>query len=230
MSDQFDDGIPTRIRVLIADDQPMVRAGLRVILDAHGIEVVAEAATGDEAITAARRLRPDVCLLDIRMPGTDGLTATRLLAGPDVTDPLSVVVVTTFDHDAYVREALASGASGFLLKDAGPTLLVEAVRAAARGDALISPAITVRLLRHFAEVENDRRHVPSQPVVPLSEREEEVLRFVAVGRTNQEIAETLFISLATVKTHLNHLSTKIGARNRVELAAWAWDSGRMRDA
>lgn len=214
-----------RITVLIADDQPMVRAGLRVILEAHDVEVVAECADGTDAVDTARRVRPDVCLLDIRMPGTDGLAATRLLAGPGVADPLPVVVVTTFDHDAYVREAISAGASGFLLKDAGPALLIEAVRAAARGDALISPSITVRLLRELAAV--PQRGPLAQPVVPLSEREEEVLRLVAVGRSNNEIAAELYIALATVKTHLMNLSTKLGVRNRVELAAWAWETGRM---
>lgn len=214
------------LTVLIADDQPMVRTGLRVILEAHGFVVAAEAADGEAAVSEARRVRPDVCLLDIRMPRLDGLAVTRLLAGPAVPDPMAVVVVTTFDHDAYVREALAAGASGFILKDAGPGLLVEAVRAAARGDALISPSITVRFLRHFAAEEAGRRQ-PPQPLEALSEREEEVLRLVGVGRTNNEIAATLHISTATAKSHLNHLSTKIGARNRVELAAWAWDTGRM---
>ena len=158
------------------------------------------------------------------MPVLDGLEATRLLAGPDVTDPIPVVVVTTFDLDEYVHAALANGASGFLLKDAGPALLVEAVHAAARGDALVSPSITVRLLRHFAA--NPARPV-AQPIEPLTEREEEVLAAVAVGQTNAEIGASLFISLSTVKTHLGSLQAKVGARNRVELAAWAWSTGRM---
>ncbi|HEV7757716.1 MAG TPA: response regulator transcription factor, partial [Acidimicrobiales bacterium] len=139
------------IRVLVADDQEMVRAGFRMILEAHDdVEVVAETGDGRSAVELAQRLRPDVCLLDIRMPELDGLEATRLLAGPDVADPIPVVVVTTFDLDDYVHRALRNGASGFLLKDAGPALLIEAVRAAARGDALVSPSVTVRLLQHFA--------------------------------------------------------------------------------
>jgi DNA-binding NarL/FixJ family response regulator len=216
------------IRVLVADDQEMVRAGFRMILDdADDIEVVAEAADGATAVARALELRPDVCLMDIRMPQMDGLEATRRLAGPDVADPLRVVVVTTFDLDEYVHAALTNGAAGFLLKDAGPMLLLEAVRAAARGDVLVSPSVTVRLLAHFSAP--DAPAAPEQPTIPLTEREEEVLRAAARGRSNAEIAEELFISLGTVKTHLGSLQDKIGARNRVELAAFAWRSGRMQD-
>jgi DNA-binding NarL/FixJ family response regulator len=215
-----------RLRILLADDQEMVRTGFRLILELQGdIEVVAEAGDGAVALELARRLRPDVCVVDIRMPGLDGLALTRMLAGPDVVPPMKVVVVTTFDLDDYVRTAIANGASGFLLKDAGPTLLVEAVRAAARGDALVSPAITVRWLEHFAHRGDDGARPPVQP---LSPREEEVLRAVARGRTNAEVAEELFISLGTVKSHLTSLHAKLQARNRVELAAWAFESGRMR--
>ena len=213
------------IRVLIADDQEMVRAGFGLILDSDDdIEVVGEAADGRVAVELARELRPDVCLMDIRMPQLDGLEATRLLAGPDVADPMKVVVVTTFDLDEYVHRAVTNGAAGFLLKDAGPALLIEAVRAAAKGDVLISPSITLRLLQHFSSPEAG---TVVQPTVPLTEREEEVLAAVATGRTNAEIAEDLYISLSTVKTHLGSLQDKLGARNRVELAAWAWQSGRM---
>ena len=214
------------IRVLIADDQPMVRAGIKVMLEASGMTVVAEAENGRDAVALANEHRPDVCLMDIRMPGMDGLEATRQLAGSHVANPLAVVVVTTFDQDDYVHQAIRNGASGFILKDAGPNLLIEAVRAAARGDALISPSITVRLLDNLAGT--NLPEAPRQPIEPLSEREEEVLNLVAIGNTNNEIADTLYISLATAKTHLNHLSNKIGARNRVELAAWAWDTGRMK--
>jgi DNA-binding NarL/FixJ family response regulator len=215
------------IRVLIADDQEMVRAGFRMILDSEpDIEVVAEAADGRAAVDLARELRPDVCLMDIRMPQLDGLEATRLLAGPDVDRPLKVVVVTTFDLDEYVHRAVLHGAAGFLLKDAGPALLIEAVRAAVKGDVLISPSITLRLLQHYAAA-SSTSPAAVQPVVPLTEREEEVLAAVATGRTNAEIAEELFISLSTVKTHLASTQDKLGARNRVELAAWAWQSGRM---
>ena len=163
-----------------------------------------------------------MCLLDIRMPVLDGLEATRLLAGPDVERPIPVVVVTTFDLEEYVFTAIRNGASGFLLKDAGPVLLVEAVRAAAAGDALVSPSITVRLLERFAPV-----GTAPQPAAPLTEREEDVLLAVARGRTNAEIGAELFISLSTVKTHIASIQSKLEARNRVELASWAWMCGRM---
>ena len=214
------------ISVLVADDQDLVRTGLSMILQAQdGITVVGEAADGDEAVRMAKRLRPDVCLFDIRMPGTDGLTATRQLAGPDVSDPMAVVIITTFDLDEYVHEALKAGARGFLLKDAGPELLVQAVHVAASGDALIAPSITARLLETFAKTED--RASPPQPRWPLTDREEEVLATVAQGLTNTEIAETLHISLSTVKAHLSSLMTKLGARNRVELAMWAYETGRV---
>jgi DNA-binding NarL/FixJ family response regulator len=213
------------IRVLIADDQEMVRAGFRMILETQDdIEVVADVPDGRAAVAKARELRPDVCLLDIRMPGIDGLEVTKLLAGPGVADPLKVVVVTTFDLDEYVHTALANGASGFLLKDAGPALLLEAVRAAVRGDALISPQITVRLLQHFT-VPAARASVSTD--VALTEREQDVVRAVARGLTNTEIGNELFMSLSTVKTHLAAVQAKIDARNRVETAAWAWRTGLM---
>lgn len=213
------------IRVLVADDQEMVRTGFRMILDAQeDIEVVADVADGIEAVRMARELRPDVCLLDIRMPGMDGLTVTKQLAGPDVPDPLRVVVVTTFDLDEYVHIALHNGASGFLLKDAGPALLIEAVRAAERGDALVSPQITVRLLRHFERKPADTGEAPSEP---LTARETDVTRACARGLTNTEIGAELYLSLSTVKTHLAAVQAKVGARNRVEIAAWAWRTGLM---
>lgn len=216
------------IRVLVADDQEMVRAGFRMIIDdAADMEVVAEAADGATAVTMARAMRPDVCLMDVRMPHLDGLEATRRLAGPDIADPLRVVVVTTFDLDEYVHTALRNGAAGFLLKDAGPALLLEAVRAAHRGDVLVSPSITVRLLAHFGAAATAANF--AQPTMPLTDREEEVIRAAARGRSNAEIAEELFISLGTVKTHLSNLQDKVGARNRVELAVFAWQTGRMRD-
>ncbi|MET8161003.1 response regulator transcription factor [Sphaerisporangium sp. NPDC005289] len=214
------------MRVLVADDQELVRTGFQMILDAQpDIEVVAAVADGVAAVEQARRLRPDVCLLDIRMPRLDGLEVTRILAGPGVPDPLRVVIVTTFDLDEYVYGALRAGACGFLLKDSGPTLLIEAVRAAANGDALVSPSITVRLLSHLA------RPIPvatRPPREPLTDREMDVVRLIARGRTNQEVGGELFISLSTVKTHLASIFAKLGARNRVEIAAWAWEAGVVR--
>ena len=213
------------IRVLVADDQDLVRVGLRMILDAaDDLEVVGEAADGLEAVELAERLRPDVCLFDVRMPGLDGIEATRRLAGPDVDDPMPVVVITTFDLDEYVHAALKAGARGFLLKDAGPELLAQAVRAAASGDALIAPSVTVRLLEAFATGPSDEP--PPQPIDALTEREEEVLGAVARGLTNAEIGEELHISMSTTKTHLSTLMAKIGARNRVEIAIWAYETGR----
>jgi DNA-binding NarL/FixJ family response regulator len=208
------------ISVLIADDQAMIRGGLRMILDDQpGITVIGEAADGAEAVAKARRLRPDVCLVDIRMPKLDGIEVTRALAGPGIPDPLRVVIVTTFDLDEYVYGALRAGAVGFILKGASPALLAESVRAASTGDALISPSITLRLLQRLAPVR------AGTTATPLSDRETEVIRAVARGRTNTEIAAELFISLSTVKTHLASVQAKLGLRNRVEIAAWAWESG-----
>ena len=213
------------LRVLIADDQDLVRTGLGMILDAQdGIEVVAQVADGREAVEISHQLRPDVCLLDIRMPRLDGIEATRLIAGPDVVDPPAVVVITTFDLDEYVHGALRAGARGFLLKDAGPEMLVQAIRAAASGDALIAPSVTARLLEHFA---TSTMRTPPAAAPELTAREEEVVRRVAAGRTNAEIADDLFISLSTVKTHLASLSAKLDVRNRVEIAMWAHDTGRV---
>ena len=214
------------IRVLIADDQDIVRAGLTMILDAQpDIEVVGEAANGREAVTLARELRPDVCLLDIRMPEMDGIEATGHLAGPDVADPLAVIVITTFDLDEYVHGALKAGARGFLLKDAGPELLTQAIHAAANGDALIAPSITARLLATFANT--IPRQPTAQPIEPLTSREEQILISVAQGWTNHEIADDLHISISTVKTHLASLMRKLNARNRVEIAMWAYETGRI---
>lgn len=214
------------IRVVVADDQDLVRAGLVMILGAQPeLEVVGEAADGLAALDLATRLRPDVLLVDIRMPGLDGVEVTRRLAGPDVADPMAVVVITTFDLDEYVIGALRAGARGFLLKDAGPELLVQAIHAAAAGDALIAPNVTRRLLAAFAD---HAPAAPAQPVAPLTEREEDVLALVARGRTNAEIASELFVGLSTVKTHVAALMTKLGARNRVEIAMWAYDTRRVR--
>ncbi|MFI7113216.1 response regulator [Nonomuraea sp. NPDC050227] len=210
------------IGVLLADDQAMVRRGLRLILeDQPDIRVVAEARDGAEAVELARRVRPDVCLVDILMPGMDGIAVTRALAGAGVPDPLPVVVVTTFDLDEYVYDALRCGAAGFVLKDAGPALLAEAVRAASSGDALISPSITPRLLGRLAR----RAPRATGAVRPLSERETDVVRAVAAGRSNREIAAALHISLSTVKGHISAILDKLGIRNRVEIIVWAWENG-----
>jgi DNA-binding NarL/FixJ family response regulator len=214
------------IRVLVADDQDLVRTGLTMILNAQpNIEVVGEATDGVEAVDLARRLRPDVCLLDISMPKMDGIEATKALAGPDVEDPIPIVIITTFDRDEYVYGALKAGARGFLLKDADQELLAQAINAAAAGDALVAPNVTARLLQTFASAE--RPAAPAQPIDPLTEREEEVLAEVAQGKTNAEIADHLFISHSTVKTHVARLMTKLEARNRVEIVIWAYETGRV---
>lgn len=214
------------IRILLADDQDLVRMGLAMILDAQpDIEVVGQAADGEEAVAMARRLKPDVCLFDIRMPRMDGIEATEILAGPGVESPMAVVIITTFDLDEHVYGALKAGARGFLLKDAGPALLVQAIQAAAAGDALVAPSVTARLLQTFAA--SAPAGSRQQPIEPLTEREEEVLAQVARGRSNAEIGEDLFISLSTVKTHISSLMLKLHARNRVEIAIWAYESGRM---
>ncbi len=214
------------VRVLIADDQSIIRTGLATILNSQpNIDVVAEAVNGHEAVTLARKLHPDVCLLDIRMPILDGIQATRLLAGPDVEHPIAVVVITTFDTDEYVHGALKAGARGFLLKGTSPDQLVQAIHAAVNGDALIDPAITARLLTRFA---SHATAEPIQPIEPLTEREEAVLLAVARGRTNAEIGEELYVSLSTVKFHLSSTMAKLGARNRVELAIWAYETGRVK--
>ncbi|MFG2914945.1 response regulator [Kitasatospora sp. NPDC048298] len=221
------------IRTLIADDQEAVRRGVRRILTAQpDIEVVGEAADGLAALELAAELRPDVALVDIRMPRMDGLELTRRLAGPGVAEPVRVVVLTTFDLDEYVYPALRHGASGFLLKRSGPSLLAEAVRAAADGESLISPSVTVRLLRHVTvprrqDRRPDRRPDRRQaaPVVSLTEREVEIAGHVAAGRTNADIAAELFISPGTVKTHVASIQRKLGVANRVGIAVHAWEMG-----
>lgn len=215
--------IVSPIRLLIADDQSNIRSAFRIILDAQpDMIVVGEAADGSTAVERARHLRPDVVLVDVRMPGLDGLEVTRRLAGPDVVDPLRVVVVTTFDLDEYVHAALRNGACGFVLKRSGPALLAEAVRAAVAGDTLISPQLTVRLLRQLSVPAGDATDV----VAPLTPREREIVHMVAAGNTNAEIGAVLYIAPGTVKNHIAAIHRKLGTRNRVGIAAWAWDRRR----
>jgi DNA-binding NarL/FixJ family response regulator len=214
------------IRVLIADDQANIRSAFRIILDAQpDMTVVGEAPDGATAIEQARHLRPDVVLADIRMPGTDGLEVTRALSGPDVIDPIPVVVVTTFDLDEYVYTALRNGACGFLLKRSSPTLLAEAVRAAASGDSLIAPQITTRLLRGLTT-----REAAPADTDALTDRELQIAQRIAEGRTNAEIAQLLFISPGTVKNHTAAIQRKLGTRNRVGIAMWAHNNGHASGA
>ncbi len=203
-------------RILVADDQEGIRGAFRMILDAQpDMTVVAEAADGRTAIDTAKTIKPDVVLADIRMPRADGIEVTRALANTGI----HVVVVTTFGLDEYVHAALRHGAAGFVLKRSGPTLLIEAIRAAMNGDVLISPQLTVRLLR------GSSRPRETSTVV-LTEREDEIVTLVAQGRTNAEIAAELFLSPGTVKNHIASIQRKTDARNRVAIAAWAWATGR----
>lgn len=211
------------IRVLIADDQALVRAGFRVLIDsASDLEVVGEAADGGEAVALCRQLHPDVVLMDIRMPVLDGLAATREVTG-SAGGP-RVIILTTFDLDEYVFEALRSGASGFLLKDTEPEELLQAVRVVAEGDALLAPRITRRLIEEFA-TRPDPHRAPPQALEVLTEREREVLALVARGSSNSEIATELFISPATAKTHVSRVMMKLGARDRAQLVVIAYETG-----
>lgn len=213
------------IRVLIADDQALVRAGFRVLLQAGGdIEVVGEAENGEQAMAMAVELAPDVILMDIRMPEMDGLEATRRIIGDDIGGAPRIVVLTTFDADEYVYEALRVGASGFLLKDTDPAQLVEGVRVVAGGDALLSPSVTRRLITEFASRPEIRRARPSE-LESLTEREREILTLVAAGLSNDEIAARLVISPATAKTHVSRVMMKLHARDRAQLVVMAYESG-----
>jgi DNA-binding NarL/FixJ family response regulator len=213
------------IRVLVADDQSLVRTGFRMILEAEeDIEVVGEAADGAEAVDAARELGPDVVLMDVRMPNVDGLEATRrLLAGGD-TDA-RILILTTFDLDEYVYEALRAGASGFLLKDTPPEQLVDAIRVVAAGDALLSPAITRRVIAEFVRRPPDSVRKPSAALEELTARELEMLRYVARGLSNAEIAKEAFVSETTVKTHVAHILMKLRLRDRVQAVVFAYENG-----
>lgn len=215
------------IRVLLADDQSLVRAGFRALLDAQpDIEVVGEAADGEEALRGVRELRPDVVLMDIRMPLLDGLAATRGITGAGGLDQVKVVMLTTFELDEYVFEAIRSGASGFLVKDTEPDELLRAVRAVVAGDALLSPGVTRRLIAEFAS----RSKVPTDVagLAELTEREREVMALVGIGLSNEEIARRLVVSPLTAKTHVSRTMVKLGARDRAQLVVLAYESGLVR--
>ena len=224
------DGVNTvhdnRLRAVIADDQALVRTGFGMILTADGIDVTAEAADGAEAVAAVRRTRPDVVLMDIRMPGMDGIEATRRILADDTAGELRVIILTTYDLDHYVYAALTAGASGFLLKDVTPEHLVAAIRLVRSGDALLAPTITRRLIERFA-----RREEAAPPADPhrdlsgLTPRELEVLRLLATGLSNAELAERLFLSPTTVKTHIGRILSKLDLRDRVQAVVLAYESG-----
>jgi DNA-binding NarL/FixJ family response regulator len=214
------------IRVVVADDQALVRAGFAALLDAQdGVEVVAEADTGSRALAAAVELRPDVVLMDIRMPEMDGLAATRAIVSDPALAGVRVVVLTTFELDEYVFEAIRAGASGFLVKHTEPAELVRAVRVVADGDALLSPSVTRRLVAEFAA----HAKTPTAPALPdLTSREREVMALVAEGLSNAEIGERLFMSPATARTHVSRILMKLGARDRTQLVVLAYESGLVR--
>jgi DNA-binding NarL/FixJ family response regulator len=218
------------IRVLLADDQTLVRSGFRVLLErTEGIEVVGEAPDGAEAVAGVRAKRPDVVLMDIRMPGMDGLAATRQIAADPELGNVRVIMLTTFDLDEYVFEALRAGAAGFLLKDVEPGDLRDAVRVEAAGEALLSPSITRRLIAEFVSQPARGRHVPPE-LADLTDREREVMVLIAEGLTNDEIAERLVISPATAKTHVSRILLKLGARDRAQLVVLAYESGLVKAA
>jgi DNA-binding NarL/FixJ family response regulator len=215
------------VRVLLADDQALVRAGFRALLDAQpDIEVVDEAADGEAAVTAARSLVPDVVLMDIRMPGVDGLEATRRIAADERLAGVHIVILTTFDLDEYVFEALRVGASGFLVKDTEPAELIQAVRVAARGDGLLSPSVTRRLIAEFAA--KARPTANRTDLDALTDREREVMALVAAGLSNEEIAQRLVVSPATAKTHVSRAMIKLGARDRAQMVVLAYETGLVR--
>uniref|UniRef100_A0AAU3ICM7 Response regulator transcription factor n=1 Tax=Streptomyces sp. NBC_01393 TaxID=2903851 RepID=A0AAU3ICM7_9ACTN len=220
---------PQTVRVLVCDDQELVRTGYVTIFSAQpDIEVVGEAENGHAAVEAARRLRPDVVVMDIRMPLLDGIQATRQLAGPDAQFPPKVLVVTTFNVDAYVYDALRAGASGFLLKDAPPAELVNGIRTVARGEALLAPAVTRHLIGHFAEhlrSADTSRQAREDLVRALTPRELDVLRQIAEGLSNAEIAAALFITPETVKTYVSRILAKLGLRDRVQAVVLAYRVG-----
>ena len=212
--------------VLLVDDQELVRAGFRIILNSEpGLDVVGEAANGTDAIRLARELKPDVICMDVQMPGVDGLQATReIVADPEVE--ARVLMLTTFDRDDYLFEALSAGASGFLLKTASPENLVEAVQVLARGDALLSPSVTRRVIERFGPAATPAAVLPERAELPdLTERETEVLAQIALGRSNAEIAVELYVGEATVKTHVSNVLTKLGVRDRIQAVVFAYENG-----
>jgi DNA-binding NarL/FixJ family response regulator len=214
------------IRVLVCDDQSIIRAGYVTIIDAQpDLEVVGQAEDGRTGVELAQRLRPDVMVMDIRMPLLDGIAATRLLAGPDVDDPVKVLIVTTFNLDEYVYDALRAGASGFLLKDSRPHELVAAIRTIAAGEALLAPAVTRRLIGRFGSRVRVTEREWENPAEPLTDREREVLMLIARGLSNAEIADALVISHETVKTHVSRILTKLGLRDRVQAVVFAYQNG-----
>jgi DNA-binding NarL/FixJ family response regulator len=214
------------VSVLIVDDQALVRAGFRMILDAQDdMEVVGEAADGSEAIAEARRLKPNIVLMDVRMPNIDGIEATRTLLGSGDSPDTRVVVLTTFDMDEYVYEAFRAGASGFLLKDTPPEQLIAGIHAVASGDALLGPSITRRVIEEYVRRPAGTPRVQPPQLAELTSRELEVLKMIARGLSNQEIATTLVLSETTVKTHVVHVLRKLGVRDRVQAVVFAYDSG-----
>jgi DNA-binding NarL/FixJ family response regulator len=213
------------IRVLLADDQALIRAGFRVLLEsADDLEVVAEAADGARAVELARSQRADVVLMDIRMPGTDGLAATRQIAADEDLAGVKVIILTTFESDEYVYQAIRAGASGFLVKDTEPADLLQAVRVVARGDALLSPSVTRRLINDLA-TRPEPPPAAARALPGLTDREREVMALVAAGLSNDEIAARLYVSPLTAKTHVSRVMTKLGARDRAQLVVMAYESG-----
>ena len=215
------------IRVLLADDQPLLRMGFRMVLEAHdGLEVIGEAADGNEAVAAAMELSPDVIVMDVRMPGLDGIEATRRIVAdrPDTR----ILILTTFDVDEYAVEGLKAGASGFLLKDVLPAELVAAIHTVAEGDAVVAPTVTRRLLDRFIRGDSEQEPVDGERLEVLTAREREVLELIGLGQTNQEIASTLFLSEATVKSHVSRILGKLDLRDRVQAVIFAYQTRLVR--
>ena len=217
------------IKVVIADDQAMVRAGLAAMLGAEDdIDVVATAADGSEAVEAARSLGADVVCMDIRMPGTDGITATRMLCGPDVDDPVPVLIITTFDIDEYLFGALEAGASGFLLKDAEPETVVAAVRSVAAGNGTLDNSLTRRVLQEMVSRRRTQPVVATRGVDVLTPRETDILLLLAQGMSNEDVARSLFVEVSTVKSHLARMLPKLGVASRLQAVVWAYQNGLVR--